>query len=286
MSKVICWWSGGITSAIACKIAIDLYNKENCKIIFLDTKNEHEDTYRFKDDCSKWYGLEIESLSAIPENYSSIQDVWYKHKQLNTANGAVCSYMLKRRVREAWEKSNTWRHQVFGFEFDKKELNRAKALKLNHPHIKPIFPLLMYGLDKQGCIEMLPKEIKLPEAYKMGYLNNNCLNTGCISGGIGYWQKIQRDMPEKFEEMAKIEHELTELRGYPVTMLKDQSKGAGDKKLKENLVFLKPNKNYPKNKSINDMKGREPKPLTDCNGFCGIDDLVKGKNETEREIAR
>ena len=51
-SKVICWWSGGITSAVACKLAIDLYGKENCRVIMLDTKNEHEDTYRFKDDCA------------------------------------------------------------------------------------------------------------------------------------------------------------------------------------------------------------------------------------------
>ena len=59
------WWSGGITSAVACKIAIDLFGKENCRIIFMDTFNEHQDTYRFKDDCSKWYGLEIETITAI-----------------------------------------------------------------------------------------------------------------------------------------------------------------------------------------------------------------------------
>ncbi len=46
----------------------------------------------------------------------------------------------------------------------------------------------------------------------------------CIQGGIGYWQKVQRDMIEKFNTMADMEHELTDLRGEPVTMLKDQSK--------------------------------------------------------------
>jgi hypothetical protein len=284
-SKVICWWSGGITSAVACKLAIDLYGKENCKVIMLDTKNEHEDTYRFKDDCSKWYGIKIETLSAIGDTYDSIEDVWYKHKQLNTANGAVCSYMLKRRVREKWEKENTWQHQVFGFEFDKKEINRATALKLNHPHTKPIYPLLMYGLDKKDCIEIVQDAgIEIPEAYKLGYLNNNCLKTGCISGGVGYWQKIKREQPSLYSKMAKIEHDLTDLRGYQVTMLKDQSNDAklkiketGDKKA--NLVFLKPHPDYPYNKTIDDMRGREPEPLTDCNGFCGVNDLINVKKE-------
>ncbi len=31
------------------------------------------------------------------------------------------------------------------------------------------------------------------------------------------------------------------------------------------------------------LKGREPKPLMDCNGFCGTNDLIT-KNETEQEI--
>lgn len=281
---VICWWSGGITSAVACKIAIDIYGRERCRLIMLDTKNEHDDTYRFLKDCEKWYDKKINLLSAIPEDYNSIEEVWYKHKQLNTANGAVCSYKLKRRVREKWEKENEWSHQVFGFEFDKKELNRAKALKLNHPQTKPIFPLLMYGLDKEDCVKIVQEnKIKIPEAYELGFQNNNCLKTGCISGGIGYWQKIKRESPELVEKMAKIEHDLTSIRGYPVTMLKDQSKTAGDSKKKENLVFLKKHKDFPNNKTIDDIKGREPKPLTDCNGFCGVEDLSE-RNETEKEI--
>jgi 3'-phosphoadenosine 5'-phosphosulfate sulfotransferase (PAPS reductase)/FAD synthetase len=227
MKDIVCWWSGGVTSAVACKLAIDLYGPKRCRVVFIDTKNEDPDTYRFKLDCSKWYGLDIETISSIPEHYDSIQDVWYKHKQLNTANGAICSNVLKRKARERWEKENTWTHQVFGFETDKKELNRALAMKLDHAHTKPIFPLLMYGMDKQECIDLLNRNgLEVPRAYQYGYLNNNCLNTGCISGGIGYWQKLKKDFPDKFDAMAKIEHELTDLRGYQVTMLKDQSKEA------------------------------------------------------------
>jgi PP-loop superfamily ATP-utilizing enzyme len=274
-NKVICWWSGGITSAVACKISIDLYGKDNCRVIFIDTNNEHEDTYRFMKDCSDWYGIEIETIRH--SEFNSIEEVWIKYKALNNAKGAVCSSTLKRTVREKWEKKNEWKHQVFGF--DLKESKRAIGMVKNHSKTKPIFPLMMYGLSKEDCIKIVVDAgLKVPKAYILGYLNNNCLgdNFGCTQGGIGYWQKIYRDNIEAFNKRADLEHKLTDLKGKPVTMLKDQSKDGG-------LVFLKPHKDYPNIKDISMMKGREPKPLVDCNGFCGVNDLDK-RSSTEDEI--
>ena len=87
---------------------------------------------------------------------------------------------------------------------------------------------------------------------------------------------MQKDFPKKFEAMANMEHELTDKKGVPVTMLKDQSKNGG-------LLFLKPLKDYPEIKDISMKKGREVKPLLECNGFCGVNDL-EVRNETEKEI--
>lgn len=270
--EIICWWSGGITSAVACKLSIDLFGIDNCRFIFIDTKNEDEDTYRFKKDCEKWYGKEIKTITS--DKYDKIQDVWYKALSLNVAHGAICSSELKKVVREKWEKSNEWKHQVFGFELD--EWKRARSMATNHARISPIFPLMMYGLTKKDCINIVKDaEIEVPNAYSLGFLNNNCLQTGCVQGGIGYWQKMHREYNEKFEAMSRIEHELTDLKGKPVTMLKDQSKGGG-------LVFLKPHSDYPNIKDISMMKGRESKPLFECNGLCGTNDLEN--NETENEI--
>ncbi len=277
--KVIGWWSGGVTSAVTCKLCIDIYGVENVRLIFIDTFNEDEDTYRFKKDCEEWYGKGIETITRVGKDkkYEKIQDVWYKYKSLNVAGGAVCSSELKRQLRKEWEKENTYKAQAFGFDVD--EIRRVKSMVNNYKKTaKPIFPLLMYGLNKKECVEMvLDAGLKLPRAYVLGFLNNNCLNTGCVQGGIGYWQKMRRDIPSNFDAMAKVEHELTDMKGEPVTMLKDQSKGGG-------LVFLKPHKDYPDVKDISMMKGREPKPLTDCNGLaCGVKDLDK-VSETHQEI--
>ena len=120
--KIICWWRGGITSAVACKIALNLFKDKNeCRVIMIDTGNEDDDTYRFKTDCEKWYGQSIEVITEIGKDYESIQDVWTKNKYLNVATGAICSSQLKSRVREKWQDVNEYDYQIFGFEFDKKE---------------------------------------------------------------------------------------------------------------------------------------------------------------------
>lgn len=140
-------------------------------------------------------------------------------------------------------------------------------MKNKNSYLNPIFPLIYELLSKKDCIRIIEEagevlyDLLLPLTYRLGYNNNNCFQTGCVKGGIGYWQKIQIDSPEKFNEMAAVEHDLTDLKGEPVTMLKDQSKGGG-------LVFLKPHPKYPEMKDISMMKGRPVKKLTECSGFC------------------
>ena len=269
---VIAWWSGGVTSAVACKIAIYLYGADNVELIFIDTFNEDDDTYRFKEDCERWYGKYI-STASRPE-YKNIKEVWYKYRSLNVAHGAICSSELKRDLRLRILKEKEYSYNVFGFDID--EPKRAKAMAKNYPEANPVFPLLFHGLTKKNCIEIVNNAgIEIPRAYKLGLNNNNCLKTGCVQGGIGYWQMMRTLIPENFYEMARVEHDLTDLVGKPVTMLKDQSKEGG-------LVFLLPHPKYPNVKDISMMKGRPPKPLTECNGFCGVNDLEK--NDTENEL--
>lgn len=269
MKDIICWWSGGVTSAIACKLAVDLFGLDRCRVVFIGTDNEDDDTYRFKLDCEKLYDCKIETITAIGKGrkYQSIEDVWFDFESLNVAHGAICSSELKRQVRLEFQRKNTYSYQVFGF--DSNEINRAKNIKKNYPNSKPIFPLLMFSLNKKECLKKIEDYgIEVPRMYKLGFNNNNCFKTGCVQGGIGYWKKIQKEYPEKFDKMAKVEHDLTNLKGKPVTCLKDQSKLA---KLSGNTnVFLKKHKHYPNNKCIDEMKGRPVENLMECNGFCGI----------------
>ena len=292
---IACWWSGGVTSAIAVKHVIDIYGKDKCRVLFIDTGCEHEDTYRFKDDCEKWYGISIETATRIGTDYNSITDVWMKYKSLNVSTGAICSTELKRKVREKYQEENPdFIYNVFGYDLD--ESKRAKGMTKNNPNVKAIYPLMMFGEFKQDCFDILNSVgIVPPLAYQLGFHNNNCLGNsesdegGCVQGGIGYWQKMKNVFPKKYYTRAKLEHILTDLKGYPVTMLKDQSNEAKDKikkdsKTKDHLVFLEPHPNYPQNKSLADMPLMKVEPLIDCNGYCGTRDLDVKAIEFQKQI--
>lgn len=276
--QIISWFSGGVTSAVTGKLCIDLFGLENVRFIFMDTANEHESTYKFIEDCQEWFDKEIEIITKIGKEYENIQQVWRKHKSLNVAHGAICSSELKRRLRVEWEKKNEWKHQAFGFDIN--EAKRAKGISKNNPQCKAIFPLMMYGMTKKDCVSRMQEDgISLPEPYALGFQNNNCFKTGCIQGGIGYWKKIQREYPEKFKAMAAMEHELTNAKHKPVTVCKDQCSAA--KESDNQLIFLKPHPDYPSTKTIDDMNGREPEPLIECNGFFGANDLEWKTNDIE-----
>lgn len=261
-TRVIAWFSGGITSAAACHWAIQAF--KDVAIVFLDTKkNEDPDTYRFLVDCELLFKRKIEVLSN--PKYGCIQDVWREFTSLNTAHGAICSTELKRAMRESYQNIETDYGQVFGFEYKKKEIKRHLQMRRNYPEINVISPLIDIRYTKRDCIKHFKSiGIKAPKAYsEYGFENNNCLETGCVQGGIGYWQKMQRIFPRRFEAMAAMEHELTDKKGEPVTISKDQSKNGNGQ-----LVFLKPHPAYPNHKDISMMKGRYPKPVMDCIGFC------------------
>ena len=197
---VISWWSGGITSAVACRLAIEKY--ENVKLVYIETGSHNPDTLRFKNDCEKWYGMPIETIKNT--KYKDVIDVVLKTKYVNGANGARCTLELKKNVRFKYEKTINILSQVWGYEFDAKEINRAIRTQQQYPDTNPLFPLIENKLSKSECAGIiLGAGIELPNMYKLGYNNNNCI--GCVKGGSGYWNKIRVDFPKVFNEMARAE---------------------------------------------------------------------------------
>ena len=136
---VIALWSGGITSAVTCKLCSDWFGNQNVRFLFSDTHNEDADTYRFKNECENWYGKEIESICS--DRFYNPKEVWYWSKSFHAGTGANCSSYLKRIVREKFQKENKYSYHAFGFDIN--ETNRAIAMQLNHPDARPIFPLII-----------------------------------------------------------------------------------------------------------------------------------------------
>lgn len=205
MGKIICWFSCGITSAVACKLAINEYGKDNCDLVYIGIKNVHPDNDRFISDCEKWFDKEITTISS--KKFSSHTEVIRKAKYINGPKGAPCTKKLKKDVRIEYEKNNPFENQVFGYEFELRQINRAIRFKQQYPYTKPLYPLINRKLDKNACAFIIKNAgIEIPTMYKLGFSNNNCI--GCVKGGAGYFNRIKKHFPDNFNELVEIENSL------------------------------------------------------------------------------
>ena len=203
--KILAWFSCGITSAVACKLAIEMYGADNVDLCYIHIDTAHPDNDRFIADCEKWYGMPIRKVKS--HKYTDQFDVIESTGYINGVSGARCTLELKKNVRIRIEKEIGYPSQVFGFEFSKKEINRAVRFSQQYQNAKPIYPLIERQITKEMCAELLLKNgIRLPEMYKLGFHNNNCI--GCVKGGKGYWNMIRKHFPDTFDRMAITEREV------------------------------------------------------------------------------
>jgi hypothetical protein len=204
--KLLGWFSGGVTSAVAIKKVLE-YTRHDVSIYYFETGSHHEDHPRFLKDCEEWYGQKIETRQN--PRYQDVFEVLRKERYINGPSGAKCTKVLKKQIRWDIEEELNYDFdgQIFGFENTKKEINRAIRFHEQYPEAKGYFPLIELGLDKSRCMKELVKAgIELPAMYKLGYSNSNCI--GCVKGGMGYWNKVRETHPAVFDEMAKVEREV------------------------------------------------------------------------------
>lgn len=199
INRMICWFSAGAASAVATKLINDRFE---CEIIYCDTGSEHEDNKRFIKDCERWYGKKI--CIEKSDVYADTWEVFEKTRYLSGVAGARCTVELKKKIRQRIQIPYQ-DIQVFGFTNEEKQ--RAKRFEQNNPEAAPIFPLIKENLSKADCFRILKEaNIEIPQMYKLGYKNNNCI--GCVKGQSGYWNKIRMDFPEVFKRMATMERKL------------------------------------------------------------------------------
>ena len=196
--RILCWFSCGAASAVATKLAIaDNNGKLPLEIVYTEVKEEHPDNKRFLADCQEWFGQEIKIIGN--DRYERSIYKTFEKSAMNIKGASPCTQKLKKEVRLKYEKPDDI--HVFGYTIEEQD-RYDRFLDANN--IKTLVPLIDKGLDKIDCLAMLKNaNIELPEMYKLGYANNNCI--GCVKGGKGYWNKIKVDFPKQFDRMAKLE---------------------------------------------------------------------------------
>lgn len=205
-------FSCGATSAIAAKLT--LARDQSAVIVNAFLAEEHEDNRRFLADIEKWLGVSITVLR--DEKYgASAYEVFRRVRYTKGLFGAPCTRILKRELLDAWSLPDDL--PVIGFDAD--EEDRASDFLDAHGQ-RGEFPLIEAGLTKPDCLALLERAgIEPPLMYRLGYSNANCI--GCVKGGAGYWNKVRRDFPERFEEMASIEDSI----GHGAYLMRNRATG-------------------------------------------------------------
>jgi len=195
--RLVCWFSCGAASAVATKLAINQYEfTHEIVVARCIVKEEHPDNERFAADCEKWFGVPITNLIAA-EYDGSVYGVIQKRKYISGIQGAPCTMLLKKKVREDFQLPTDI--HVFGYCAEEQE--RYDNF-LDSNNINCLVPLIDRGVTHPDCLGMLENAgIELPTMYKLGYQHNNCI--GCVKAtGAGYWNKIRVDFPDQFWRMA------------------------------------------------------------------------------------
>jgi len=245
MNRVLVWFSCGAASAVAAKLAVDKYG-DRCEVLYCDTlAYEHPDNARFMADVAKWIGKDIKLLKSA--KYDDIFDVFEKTGWLIGVGGARCTTELKKNVRKQYQREGDL--HIFGLTLD--EQARIDRFEDQNNDIDVEWILADNEINKTKCYRTLQDAgVNLPEMYKLGYNNNNCI--GCVKGQSGYWNKIRVDFPAAFDRMAVLERKMN--------VAVNKTYKTIDGKRKRFRVFLD---------ELDPSAGRDvPMPDIDCGALC------------------
>lgn len=198
--RYVSWFSCGAASAVATKLAINQF--KDVTVVRCYVEEEHQDNQRFHKDCEEWFGQEIITLKNEKYN-GSIYEVFRQRKYISGIGGAPCTMLLKKEVREKYQKPTDC--HIFGYTAE--EQDRWDDF-LDANNINAISPLIDRGLEHKDCLAMIKNAgIELPTMYQLGYQHNNCIGC-CKAQGAGYWNKVRQDFPEYFNRMAEVSKKL------------------------------------------------------------------------------
>lgn len=221
--KHIVFFSGGIGSWFCAKRVIEKHGKENVLLLFTDTKIEDADLYRFIEESSKKFDVELMKI----ENGKDVWEVFHHQKFLGNSRIAPCSRVLKQETASKWIKKNFKPEEcILYLGIDWTEIHRVQAPKKNWLPYKVEFPMTEEPfVDKNQMIEELKKyDIEVPRLYKLGFSHNNC-GGFCCRAGHGHFVNLLEKLPDVFEYHEKKEEEFNLIQEKKQTILMKQTNG-------------------------------------------------------------
>ena len=196
MSRVISWFSCGAASAYATYLAHEKYG-DKLEAVYCRVKEESKDNLRFLTEFIEKTGIHVKVIGDESMDYS------------------IFKVFHSRKFRRKYQRHDDI--QIFGYTID--EMSRVDRFIDSNNEVITDFILVEDQITKPDCMRWFNSMgFKLPEMYRLGYLNNNCI--GCVKGGMGYWNAIRVEFKDAFDKMARTErligHALNKGKEGPV----------------------------------------------------------------------
>lgn len=206
--RVIVGFSGGVTSTWAAGWALRTFPKEEVLLLFHDTKEEDEDTYRFLHEAATILGHPITEYS----DGRSVTEVFYDEHAIANNRMAFCSRILKAKQRDRCMADLralgvTSIINVLGFTAqEENRVQRAWAYGQAAGY-EVRFPLIEEVVTKQQAADYcrLTLGLTLPKMYTWSD-HANCV--GCVRGGRAYWLAVRENRPDIYKQRAALEQEF------------------------------------------------------------------------------
>lgn len=206
--KVVVGFSGGVTSAWCAGWARLMYPDDEISLLFHDTKEEDEDTYRFLHEMAAALGLPITERS----DGRSVTELIYDHNALPNDQMPFCSHILKREQGEKYFKELrsqgvTEIIKVVGFSANEPDRVQNMTALSWRDGFGLRFPIIETKTTKQQCADWCScvMKVPLPRMYEWSD-HANC--PGCVRGGKAYWLAVRKNRPDIFEQRSKLEQEF------------------------------------------------------------------------------
>lgn len=199
-------FSSGLSSAIAANRVIDRFGKEAVRLVFMDTRIEDDDNYRFMDDFEKRFGVQIIRLAEgrTPYEVSRAEHVIPNNKL------APCTFRLKIELFRAWLAQQE-KPLTVHIGYDVFELERCETTRKNYEGLGYAvdFPLLWNPYELRPYVQVVRTDwgIEPPRMYQIGYTHANCGGL-CVKQGQGDWLRTLVNFPERFQMVEDWEREM------------------------------------------------------------------------------
>lgn len=209
--RIIVGFSGGVTSAWCAGWALKNFPREEVVLLWHDTKEEDQDTYRFLHEMSVALDMPITERS----DGRSVTEVARDEGAVPNDRMAFCSRILKqgnRYIKELQESGIEEIIRVFGFSANEPDrMQRQLAISWQMTsffcNVSVRFPLVELGVTKQETWDWASCTMGvIPPAMYAWSDHANC--PGCFRGKKSYWLAVAENAPDVFKKRAEFEVEM------------------------------------------------------------------------------